>query len=333
MPQVFDPPDGIIITANNRVVAADFPHHISNDYMNGYRAQRLAELLDKPALTADDMRGFQLDLVCPPAREVLELLRGTGELDGDAERARHRLISWDAAMRSDSTEPLLYEAFCRRLAEHALRPLCGDAWSILAGTTADHAVFEYPGNIIGRLLPDLLRRWRSDDVSLFRGTSVGWRQVAEAALRAAGDDAAQQGGRRSRRTWGVAHRLDLTHPIARSAPRAGAILNVASFPIGGTSDTVMATTYNPAHPFRTALWAPSWRTVMDPQTWASSTGVHLGGQSGQPGSRNYGDLVGAWRTNRQHPLLWERQAVAAARRATLVLTPSVAEGPPGSGDA
>ncbi len=41
VPQALDPPEGLVITANNRIVGDAFPHYIANDYMAGYRALRL----------------------------------------------------------------------------------------------------------------------------------------------------------------------------------------------------------------------------------------------------------------------------------------------------
>ncbi len=79
------------------------------------------------------MRAAQMDLVSPPAVAVARLLepvRCTVEL---AEAMRLRLVAWDGRMAPDRVEPTVYEAFMRRLAEHALRPLCGDAWGIAAG--------------------------------------------------------------------------------------------------------------------------------------------------------------------------------------------------------
>lgn len=320
MPHAYDPPEHRIVTANNRVVGPGYPHHISHDYMNGYRALRITELLEGGGLDRARMRAIQLDTVCPPARQVIALLGGLEPIAGaTAEKLRKRLLGWDASMRAETEEPLLYEAFVRRLCEQALRPLCGDAWTILGGPGVDHPIFDYPGNIIGRLLPDLLHRWKIGDTRLFEGSQATWPGVATAALAGAAAEIAAIP--RHRRRWGEAHRLRLSHPLARAVPALGTILNLGSFPLGGNSDTVLATGYDPNHPYRTVLWTPSWRTVMDPGDWSAATGIHLGGASGQPGSRHHHDLLADWRANRQRPLRWDREAVEIATRATLVLSP------------
>ena len=45
LPELVDPECGYVITANNRIVDDDFPHHISSHYLDGYRAARIEQLL------------------------------------------------------------------------------------------------------------------------------------------------------------------------------------------------------------------------------------------------------------------------------------------------
>ena len=286
--------------------------------MNGYRALRIRELLEPGGLDAAAMRAIQLDVECPPARRVRGLLADLELCEGAVEVARTRLVGWDARMTADTEEPLLYEAFCRALLEHALRPLCGEHWRILAGRDGEHPVLEYPGNILGRLLPSLLERWGEHDESLFEGTTT-WAEVARRSLAGAAAEVAERPA--AERTWGEAHRLRLVHPLARAVRALGPLLNLGSFPMGGNGDTVMATSHHPDHPYATALWAPSWRQVLDPSDWDASTGVHLGGQSALVSSPHRCDQITDWLHNRQHRLCWSPAAVEAVTRDTLVLAP------------
>ena len=147
VPQAFDPPDGVLVTANNRIVSDRYPFYIADDYMSGYRARRLEELLDRTGMDVAYMRTVQMDLVSPPAAQVAALLEGVTCTLELAERMRRRLAAWDGRMAPDLIEPTVYEAFMLRLAERALRPLCGDAWGIAAGVDLGSPVFEYPGTL------------------------------------------------------------------------------------------------------------------------------------------------------------------------------------------
>jgi penicillin amidase len=39
------PESGFLVTANNRIVGDDYPHHITSDWLDGFRAQRIEQLL------------------------------------------------------------------------------------------------------------------------------------------------------------------------------------------------------------------------------------------------------------------------------------------------
>ena len=45
MPEARDPECGYLITANNRIAGEDYPHHITSDYLDGYRARRIEQLI------------------------------------------------------------------------------------------------------------------------------------------------------------------------------------------------------------------------------------------------------------------------------------------------
>jgi penicillin amidase len=322
MPAIYDPLEPVIITANNRVAGEAFPHYIGDDYMNGYRALRIAELLQARALDATFMAEVQMDLVCPPGRQVARLLRDMTFARPVAERARRLLATWDGTASPDRIEPTLYETFMRRLAEHALTPICGDAWRIIAGVDLSHPVFEYPGNLAGRLTPSILKRWEAGDESLFEGTTTGWQDVVATSLEDAWQDLRTRYGRFTRRwRWGRVHALPLVHQFGKRRP-LGLIFNAGRIRVGGNLDTILATSYLPGDPFATRLFAPSWRQVIDVGNWDASGGIHFPGQSGQPGSRHYRDLSARWRRNRQYPLYWGDELLRRHARARLMLVPA-----------
>jgi penicillin G amidase len=322
VPQVLDPAEHFVITANNRIVGSEFPHHISNDYMNGYRALRLRELIaGRTGLNATYMATTQLDVVCPPAREVVRLLQGVVCESELAEEARQNLARWDAVLDPEAAEPCVYEAFMRRLTQHALEPLCGEHWRLAAGELS-HPLFGFAGNLVGGVTPHLLRRWREGDTAWFP-EGLTWEQVARRAMEDAVADLRRAVGGPRRWRWGRVHQLPLEHSLGRRKP-LNLLFNAGVLEVGGDTDTVLQTAYIPAEPYRTKAWSPSWRQILDVGDWDASTGVHFPGQSGHPGSRHYRDLMEDWRRNRQHPLDWSPEAVQAATRTTLVLTPTPA---------
>ncbi|HEX6540008.1 MAG TPA: penicillin acylase family protein [Candidatus Dormibacteraeota bacterium] len=324
LPSILDPPEGRIVTANNRVLDGHDETYIASDYMNGYRAARIEEMLEAAELDPDLVTRMQMDLLNLPARQVVKLLRGVTCGTAAAERLRRRLAAWDGTMTPSSIEPTIYEAFTRRLAEHALRPLCGDDWVTAAGYDLDHPLFDYPANLVSRMTPELLSRWQKGDTGLLRGGT--WAQTASDALDDTWRDLAGRLGRSPRRwRWGRAHALPLEHPFSRRRS-LGAFFRRRTLRVGGAPDTVMATSYVPGEDLRTRLAAPTWRQVLDVGNWDACTGVLLPGQSGQPGSAHYDDLIQRWSANRQFRLHWTQDQVRRQSRATLTLTPAAVSG-------
>jgi penicillin G amidase len=319
VPQVLDPPEHYVVTANNRITGDDFPHYVGMDCMNGYRALRLHELLaGRTGLNPSYMAKTQMDVVCPPAREVVKLLAAVQCESELAEEARQNLLRWDGVLDTESAEPVVYEAFMRRLTQHALQPLCGEHWHLAAGELP-HPVFGLSGNLIGGVTPHLLRRWRDGDTDWFpEGTT--WAEVARRALEDAVADLRRGVGGPRRWRWGRLHQLPIEHALGRRRP-LNLLFNAGVVEVGGDTDTVLQTAYLPNQPYRTKAWSPSWRQILDVGSWDQSTGIHFPGQSGHPGSRHYRDLVQDWAHNRQHPLAWSAEAVAAVAESTLVLSP------------
>src|SRR3954447_23215232 len=84
LPEVVDPASGFLVTANNRIVGDDYPHHITSEWLDGYRAKRIEELLR--ASDEHDIDGFeamQSDNLSIPG---LEAARRLGRLRASSQR-------------------------------------------------------------------------------------------------------------------------------------------------------------------------------------------------------------------------------------------------------
>src|SRR5690606_35545029 len=62
LPRVYNPPSGLIVTANNKIVGDDYPYFMGIEYLPGWRAARLEEMLtEKERFSRRDMEEMQLD--------------------------------------------------------------------------------------------------------------------------------------------------------------------------------------------------------------------------------------------------------------------------------
>ena len=67
---------------------------------------------------------------------------------------------------------------------------------------------------------------------------------------------------------------------------------------------------------------PSYRQIVDVGHWDESLYQHTTGQSGQPLSRHYDDMIGAWQAVQPQQMLYERSEVLAQAEGVLTLAPS-----------
>jgi penicillin amidase len=65
----------------------------------------------------------------------------------------------------------------------------------------------------------------------------------------------------------------------------------------------------------------SYREILDTADWDHSLAVNTPGQSGQPGSSHYSDLLPLWDKGEYFPLSFSRKAVDTNARDRLVLSP------------
>ena len=100
------------------------------------------------------------------------------------------------------------------------------------------------------------------------------------------------------------------------------IFNLGPFAHGGDADTVAQASPDPADVTGgTNVAIASMRMVVDVGEWGLSRFSLPGGQSGNPMSRHYSDLLRLWREADGAPMAWTEQDVALAARRTLRLIP------------
>ena len=97
-------------------------------------------------------------------------------------------------------------------------------------------------------------------------------------------------------------------------------LHVGPYPKQGGSDTVNLSTFEPGS-FRNFA-GPSFRVVLDVGAWDNSRAMNAPGQSGDPASPHYRDLVPMWLKGEYFPLLYSRAKVEAATVRRIELVPA-----------
>ncbi len=302
LPEVVDPESGFLVTANNRIVGDDYPHHITSDWLDGFRARRIEELLR--ASDEHDIESFeamQSDNLSIPG---LEAARRLGRLSPTGQRetsALERLRSWDGRLDPDTIAGTIYQAFLLRLAREVARAAIGDR--DLCERWLDRADNGFMPHVTSpwRWHSHLMSLWEEGDEELI---GRPWDGLVLEALAGALDDLGERFGPDPEGwRWGHVHEMEFPHPLGEANPLLRKLLN-RSLRAGGAQETVSQIAYDPNDPYK-AVWAPSWRMVGDPTDPGRSRWQMFTGQSGHPASPHYDDLQADWLDGRTQPMAGE----------------------------
>jgi penicillin amidase len=118
-------------------------------------------------------------------------------------------------------------------------------------------------------------------------------------------------------SWGKLHTVHFRHALDQQ-PGAKDLLDLGPRSRPGDEYTVNATSYGDSWD---QLEGASYREILDTSDWDQSVAVNTPGQSGQPGSPHYSDLMPLWDAGRYFPLLYSRKAVEGETTDRLVLEP------------
>jgi penicillin amidase len=125
--------------------------------------------------------------------------------------------------------------------------------------------------------------------------------------------------------WGRLHRQAFRHPLGQ-VRALSRLFNRGPVAVGGDCNTVWQAAYTPYYGYDLRSSTACYRQIIDMGSFDNSLAVIPSGQSGHPGSRHYGDMIGLWARVEYHPMLWERASVEQQARGRLVLAPAGHDG-------
>lgn len=292
MPHAVDPPRGWLVSANNRLAAADYPYPLFGTWISGYRAQRIRQLIEAclerdaaagtPAgITLDDFRVMQHDTLSLRAVECVPPLVTLLQHDSDprVREALECLRSWDRRIEADHVGPTLFNAFFTRWSRAV-----SDAR--FTGATAE-LLARQTDVIAGRLLVADPHGWFAE------GTRTA--AIRQAFQETLAELSERLGGAVSEWTWGRLHRMPLRHVLSERGD-LGRLLDHGGGPVKGDMITVCNTGSGPEWIANTGA---GYRFIADlgsDRIWA----VDGQSQSGHAGTPHYDDQLSAWEIGEYH---------------------------------
>jgi penicillin G amidase len=295
LPGSSNPPEGLIATANNKTIPEGYKFKVGYVW-SPFRIQRIREVLQEfvkqqHKVTLADMEVLQSDVLSLPARELIDLLP---ESDDPWVKS---LRGWDDRLTQQSQTAALYEVWQRQLQEEVAKKIAGPHDVRVAGLVGPQQVLEY------------LRKgpFSPADRNLFLLTTLA---------NAAAELKTLEGPDPARWSWGGLHSITLRHSLDLQ-PKAKPLVDLGPIPRPGDGNTVNAT----GGTGFTQIAGASYREIFDLSDWDNSLAVNTPGQSGQPGSPHYSDLLQLWSEGKYFPLFYSREKLEANTAEKLVLLP------------
>jgi penicillin amidase len=302
LPQIFNPPSGLIVTANARVVGPKYKSYLTDRWEEPYRTARIYELLhEKRGLRPDDMLKVQSDTYSIPDAFMGEQLVSAARTAAPKDDRTKQLIAltkdWNGIAATDTSVVAFLEATRRESLRLILEPYLGKdvdlyRWRKVA--------------FLQKILTDRPSKWLPPAFKNFDELVVAAADAAVQSLQSSTGNAKINDWQ-----WKNFNALEMQHPIGRKG-FLKFFLSLPDKPQAGTR-------YSPRA--ATKRHGPAMRFIADTANWDDSILLIPGGQSGQPGSSHYTDQFSYWFDAKPIIQPFTDAASARTRRHTLILKP------------
>src|ERR1700712_3406607 len=120
LPSELNPAEGFIVTANQAVPGPDYRYHLTDEFDQGYRSQRIRDLItaaikDGKRLDVADMTKMQLDSRNPIAPVLVPYLMRQLMTSGYYAEGQRLLLDWDYSQPADSAAAAYFNAVWSKL--------------------------------------------------------------------------------------------------------------------------------------------------------------------------------------------------------------------------
>jgi penicillin G amidase len=303
LPNVYNPEKGFWATANENLVADDYPHRnaVGWEWADSSRANRINEVLvGKPVHTREDMMRLQSDYLSLPARKLVPWLKNIKSEDAAITTAIDSLLNWNYVLDKKSIPAALYMAWERKLLQRA------------------HQLFvpEEARGIIRSVPVRRMISWVTSNRPELKGRDQFLLQCLGEAIATLTE---KLGPDIQHWQYGqpAYHHVLIKHPLSNAVNDSiRALLECGPYPRGGSGTTPGMTGNgdNQTH-------GATFRIVADVADWDNTMFSNAPGQSGDITSPFYKNLFINWAEDKHFPVYFSKQKVVAAAAERFYLKP------------
>jgi penicillin G amidase len=300
LPRAFNPAEGWFATANNRTIPEDYKYKVGFEWAT-YRVERIRQVLGgfvekQHKIRTEDVEELQNDVYSIPADQLIPMLPRRS--DGPEARFLDMLKDWDRVLRSPSVAGALYEVWERHLRTALIQKIAGVSLGDFTNYLNTQHAIDYLKSLPVADQQQLLLSSLAD-----AGHEMEQKEGADPALW----------------SWGAMHTITFHHSLDQ-LPGGQTLFDLGPLSRPGDGDTVDATA---GADLRQTSGA-SYREIFDLSNWDNALAINTPGQSGQPGSRHYSDLLPLWEAGQYFPLVYSKEAVEENAADVLTLLPEAA---------
>lgn len=308
-PYLVNPPEGFIVTANNKPVDADSNLFIGRDYIDGYRQARQIHVLSgNKKKSWEDLSALQQDQYCQPWAEIRKKILAHSPKSQNSAAALQLLGQWDGILAADSLGATVYEFFIAEMTKRvvAATSSASGRWmseTFLAGVSTSNVGLSRISQVV-RLMNDQPRGW----------FSMGWPEVIETCLVDTIAAIEKLFGKPGQTwEWGQVRKLQLRHVLTNLIPEVEKavidLFNPPAVAYGGDEQTVNVSAGDMCNPLVQPNFIANLRMMVETGGWENNSFSLAGGQSGNPFSGNYLDLYHLWLRGKGIVIHWNGDQV------------------------
>lgn len=323
LPNIYNPPSGIIATANGRITPDKYPNSISMEWEAPWRTARIYHVLESGRqFSTADMLALQNDIQSEPVQFAAERLvyavDHASKPSARAKQAADLMRSWDGRMVASSAAPTIAENAIRELRRLLLEPKLGAA-PPEHPKSSDSELYEddSTATVNWKTYSWLQRSVWLENILLHRPKRwlpekyPNYDELLTAAVEAAVNDPLAPKDLASWR-WGRVNAVEIQHPILGKIPIVGHWSGPGVQEQSGSGYSVKAVTRS---------HGPSERFTANLADLDQSTLNLVTGEAGNFLSPYYMDQWKAWYEGTTFLFPFSAQAVQAAKAHRLVLEP------------